>query len=174
MTFRQTEQFTKYIKMVENDKLFTTQDKQYVVHESPEGGNKTIGYGHKLNLIEQQNQQVMGWGLEEIDEQVASIILAQDIQDHANNVSQKVPRWDCRSQREKEMLVAFDFNLGNVFKVFPKFSFAILTRDMDTQRKEYKRYYRDSMGNRKELKRRNRLFYSRYLSPMAVKAWGDE
>jgi len=43
-------------------------------------------------------------------------------------------------QRRKEMLLDFTFNLGGV-SGFPKFKQAVLNNDIETMRKEYKRYY---------------------------------
>lgn len=171
MNLIQTEQFIKFMKAVENESL--AKNGYPVLHDSPEGGSQTLGYGHKLNLVEQSSGMVQGWLIEEIGPTEAEWILAFDIENAARQLARSVPKWDKRTQREKEMLVDMQFNLGNVEKVFPKFYKAVLERDIEGQKKEYKRYFRNEKGNWKELRRRNRLFYSRYLSPMAIKAWGD-
>jgi len=168
----QTEQFIKYMKMCENAGLYAG-DEGKIVHESPEGGLETVGYGHKLNVLEKQTQQIYGWNIAELTREQCDYILALDIESRANSLAQIVPAWDKRSQREKEMLVEFQFNLGNVEKKFPKFYNAVLARDLSTQRAEYKRHYKDPKGNKKELTRRNRLFYARYLSPLAIKGWSE-
>lgn len=169
---QQTEQFFKYMQMVENDKLYATKDQKYVVHRSPEGGLDTVGYGHKLNVLEKGINTIYGWDIDSLTADHCDYILALDLDTFARNLSQKVPVWDKRDLRTKEMLVEFEFNLGNVEQAFPKFYRAVLEKDIETQRKEYKRYYRDSLGHNHELRRRNRLFYARYLSPVAVSAWG--
>jgi len=163
--------FFGYLKGVENSRLATTKDPKYVVHDSPEGGLETIGYGHKLNVLEKSLGRVYRWDIGEIDEEIASAILALDIEKVSAQLSQTVPAWDKRSQRQQEILTDYQFNLGNVAHVFPKFYGAVLRRDIDVQREEYKRYYRDNEGHWRELRERNKLFHSRYLSEIALKGW---
>lgn len=166
----QTEQFFKYMQLVENAELLGGDLKQ-IIHNSPEGGLDTVGYGHKLNVLEKTTNTVYGMNLTNLTREQCDYILALDIDSFANALSQKVPDWKARSQRTQEMLVDYEFNLGSVERYFPKFYRGVLEKDIDTQRKEYKRYYHDSLGHRKELTRRNRHFYSRYLSPIALRGW---
>ena len=167
----QTESFLKYMRMVENDKLAATRDPKYIVHNSPEGGLETVGYGHKLNVLEKQTGQVYGWHIDELTVEQCDYILALDIDQRANALSQTVPSWKKRTLRDQELLVSYQFNLGSVEAAFPKFYASVLSGDIEGQRKEYKRFYRDEKGRWQELRRMNRLCYARYLSPMAIKSW---
>lgn len=166
-----TDKFMEYMMEVENAPLKSTGDKKYVVHRSPEGGLDTVGYGHKLNVLEKTNNQVYGYTIDEIDEPISRIILARDLQRFESSLSKLVPSWTKLPKRSQEMLIDFQFNLGNVIDKFPKFYAAVLRNDIPVQKKEYKRYYTDEEGETRPLKDRNEKFYRRYLSPLAVQAW---
>lgn len=169
----QSEQFFKFMCMVENDKLFKTKEDRFCVHLSPEGGLDTVGYGHKLNVLEKSTDMVYGFRLEDLTEEACRYILTLDLDRVSRTLSKKVGEdtWNNLTQRVREMLVDMEFNLGSVEGKFPKFYRACIAQDIYGQRNEYKRFYRDSLGHIHELRRRNRLFYSRYLSPLAVAAW---
>lgn len=64
-----------------------------------------------------------------------------------------------------------EYNLGDVTKKFPKFTEAVLKGNLEEQRKQYKRYYKDEKGRTKEVKDRNEKFYDRYLSDESLKKW---
>lgn len=168
-----TDSFFDFICSVENAPLKNTKDPKYIVHDSPEGGLKTIGYGHKLNVMEKTLRAVYGMDIDLLSEDQCQHILAVDLSDVQRSLSQTVPAWEKRSLRQQEMLTDFQFNLGSVAGVFPKFYAAVLSRDLDTQRAEYERKYRDSERRWHPLKERNKLFYARYLSPTAVKGWDE-
>jgi len=168
---QQTERFFRYMQRVENDKL-AAGDESTLVHTSPEGGLDTVGYGHKLNVLEKSINTVYGFDLDTLTREQCDYILSMDIEQVASNLAGRVPAWKKRSQRQQEMLVDMQFNVGNVERTFPKFYQAVLKNDIEGQRKEYKRFYTDKMGIKRELKRRNRFFYSRYLSPEALREWG--
>ena len=140
-------------------------------HPSPEGGTDTIGYGHKLSPEEQATGRVHGFPIHEMDEENARKLLRKDVARVKYRLSKKVPGWKDLDRRSKEMLMDFEFNLGDVRK-FPKFYLAVLEGDIGTQRKEYIRKYRDpKTGNLREIKGRNDAFYKRYLSDEALKKW---
>jgi GH24 family phage-related lysozyme (muramidase) len=164
--------FLNYLRRVENAKLFETGEKEYVVHESPEGGLDTVGYGHKLNVLEKQTGQVYGYLIDDIDEETASLILVKDIFRFQDQLNQKERSWKNLTRWQQEMLTDFEFNLGNAEQKFPKFYKAVLRKDIDVMRQEYKRYYTDSESEVHEVRDRNEQFYARYLSPEAVQSWG--
>ena len=62
------------------------------------------------------------------------------------------------------MFIEFAFNLGNGLKQFKKFIKALVNDDWDTAKEEYKRYYRTSSGQLREVKNRNEEFYKYFLS----------
>ena len=165
-----TDSFTRYMESVENPKL-AAGNLDYIVHDSPEGGTQTVGFGHKLNLIEKETRQIHGLYIDELDLEKCRLILDIDLGMTELGLSQKVPMWRKRSNRQKEILLDYEYNLGSVARVFPKFYTAVLRRDIEGQREEYKRHYRDSSGYWRELEDRNKLFYARYLSESALKGF---
>ena len=169
---QQTEQFIRYMKVAENAQLLGG-DLDYLVHRSPEGGLDTCGYGHKLNVLEKSVGQVYGFDLDNLTPEACDYILALDINNCARDLAGSIPVWKGRTLRQQEMLVEFQYNLGSVQRKFPKFTQSVLIKDLNGQRAEYKRHYTAEKGRVVELKRRNRLFYTRYLSPTALKAWGS-
>jgi GH24 family phage-related lysozyme (muramidase) len=154
----------------ENAELLAGEDT--FLHDSPEGGNKTIGFGHKLNVLEKQTRQVYGVQIDEGTLQDAKMILEKDVSERYRQLElrlgAKFKNLDVRSQ---EMLVEMDFNVGTVEKTFPKFTAAVFAGDIEAQRQEYERYYTNDKGLKKPLERRNQMFYDRYLSDEALQAW---
>lgn len=120
-------------------------------YPSPEGGNDTIAYGHKLT-----DEDVRSRRFEHgISEAQAQYLLISDIQQSLERMSIDAIHWNKLSWRQQWLLLDFQFNLGDVFKKFPKFSDAVLRADTRTMLNEYKRYYRDANGKRHEVKDRN-------------------
>lgn len=156
--------FLQYMKIAENAQLFHTGSP--VRHTSPEGGNDTIGYGHKLNVLEDQVGQVYGIRLDELDESACDAILRRDLMIKEDNLRQRWSRakWNSLTEKQQEMMIDFEFNVGHVEKTFPLFTHHMLTNNVDGMRDEYKRYYRDEKKRVKPLEERNRLFYERYLA----------
>ena len=145
---------------------------QYLKAVNPiDDDEATVGYQHRLNVLEKGAQMVYRWPVDDIDKAIADTILALDIEKVSANLSQVVPAWNYRSTRQQEILTDYQLFLGNVEKTYPKFYEAVLTRNIKEQREHYKMYYRDSDGREREHFDRNKLFYSRYLSPVAVKGW---
>ena len=155
-------QFIEYIKCVENGGKAGFQDGTWYPHKSPEGGNDTIGYGHKLLDSEEWMQK--GVSDDEIEKLLIHDIL--NACDGASNVISKYASGDFDSlpQNCKEMFTDFVFNLGaNGLRKFPKFVAAAIDNDTETMHKEYKRYYRNGCGEVKELEHRNSEFYQMFL-----------
>ena len=160
-----SDNFLDYIKKVENGgKAGWNEDRGlWFPHPSPEGGNDTVGYGHKLldNEIEEANKGIP-------DGNVIKMLL-HDI-DFASEAACNVVNsyfnldYDRIDDDGKCMLTDFAYNLGGAgLKKFPKFVNAVYENDLDTMREEYKRYY-SANGVKKELKQRNEQFYMLFLS----------
>ena len=143
------DEFIEYIKLVENGGKDGYESGVWSSHPSPEGGNDTIGYGHKLR----NDEEWMKVGV--LDEHIENLLL-NDILKAARGAEQVVDEFDKISQNCQEMFTDFVFNLGTSgFRSFPKFIKAALTDDKEIKTKEYKRYYRNGYGEIKELEHRN-------------------
>ena len=161
-----SDSFIDYLKKVENGGKvgWNEDDSLWFPHPSPEGGNDTIGYGHKLLDIE-VDQANKGLTDEEVEE-----LLVEDLYEAARDSENILKEYfdanyDELSTNSQEMLVDFAFNLGgHGLRKFPKFVNAIIDDEMDIMRKEYKRYYTAGSGERKELKQRNDEFYTLFLA----------
>lgn len=153
--FTPSESFISYLQQAENaeKKGWNSEKKLWFPHDSPEGGTQTIGYGHKL-----QGKEDFSEGL--TDEQVRDLLL-RDICAAANTCRGTVDNFDNLTQRQREMLVDFAFNLGTL-KSFPKFVAAVIRNDLPTMRREYKRYA--IIGGKKQPLSRNTAFYKHFLS----------
>lgn len=165
--------FLEFVQIVENRELF--ENGTNIVHESPEGGTDTWGFGHKLDLVEQSTRQLKnGTPLEEGTKEDAYHVLIQDLVAAEKRTAHAIgPKFDSLGRREREMLVDYSFNLGNVTRSFPKFTAAILAGDIEGQRKEYQRFFTNAKGNIRPLEERNKLFYDRYLSDEALEKWAN-
>ena len=164
--------FFVYMQIAENAELWKGNESA-MLHDSPEGGTKTLGFGYKLNVLEQQTQQVRGFGIAEYDIERARRLLNLSLVETKHSLAKEFPQhWYKLTQRQQEMLVCMQYNLGSVRAKFPKFTEAVLKDDIETQRREYKRYYMNEKGNWKETEERNRLFFERYLSDEALAHWG--
>jgi GH24 family phage-related lysozyme (muramidase)/GNAT superfamily N-acetyltransferase len=153
--------FIEFIKRLENESKvgYDTKKNLWFPHVSPEGGLKTIGYGHKLR---KENEFKNG-----ISEHEVIKLLNQDLNDAKQKVYDYIKRKYnlvniILNKHQLEMLTELVFNIGSPDK-FPKFIDAVLRKDWNKAKQEYKRSYTDSAGNRKELVKRNNLFYDRYL-----------
>lgn len=164
--------FYNYLMAAENQALLDGQGE--LVHASPEGGNDTVGFGHKLNVLEDQTRQVYGIDIDSMTLDDAKEIMRKDVHNVYENLGKRLGKsWDTLNERGRQMLVDLDYNIkGRVEQKFPNFTKAVLSGDLETQRKEYERSYTDDKGHKKPLTRRNSMFWDRFLAPEAVKAWG--
>lgn len=162
--FTVTPDFVEYLKEVENPDLLSSGEMR---HASPEGGADTVGYGHKLNQMEQMSGQLTsGATISEMTEKDAEEELKRDIRVAAYLSSSLLgQKWNTLPHYNKEVIVAFVFNLGpKFFFTYPKFLEAVLTDNRKVMAEEYERNYRDPItGKMIPLTERNRLFYERYL-----------
>ena len=165
------DRFTNYIERVEGFK--TGKGKTPFRYESPEGGLDTVGIGHKLTQDEIDSNSVYNFDLDTLTKEQAKEIFRRDLIKYERMLESDLETnhkkygmgqpidYDTLNQKQKEMLLDFTFNLGSL-KGFPKFTEAVLKGDMDTARKEYKRYYKEN-GKNKEVKDRNEQFFETYL-----------
>lgn len=158
MTF--SKDFIQYIKSVENAGKVGFKNGKWYPHESPEGGWPTIGYGHKI-----KNQTELDRLRKGISEGEVERLLVSDLQLARSQVKSDIKQmFDVQvllDQTQEEILIDYAFNLGNI-RGYPKFVKAVLNKDWETAKKEYKRTFKDASGKRQELGR-NKAFASRYL-----------
>jgi len=155
--------FTDYMKEVENAPLW--KNAGALRHSSPEGGNDTVGFGHKMTDAEVTSGKIYGIDVATMTRDDANTILAVDLLKHKNRIKRQHPKeWEMLSIREKQMLIDFDFNLRGGVKSFPKFKQAVFNNDIPTQRKEYVRKYKNAEGKMVPIGERNRIFYKEFLS----------
>jgi len=145
---------------------FVKQQEGFKPNIYKDGDRQAIGYGHNLSPEETETQTVYGYDISgPITQEVASDILRKDLAAKKNTLTSRFNNkydisFDSLPQKSQEMLLDFEFNLGNVVEKFPKFTQAIIDGDMEKAKKEYKRYY----GAKKiPLRKRNRDFYNTYL-----------
>ena len=160
-----SDEFLEYIKLAENEPLLKKGTN--AVHRSPEGGNDTIGYGHKLTDAEKKAGKVYGIPLKNINAENAEKILMMDLMKRDKALSARLGKqYEGLDQKQKEMLLDFEFNVGNVEKQFPNFTNAVISGDMEGALKEAKRYYIPKGAKQPvELTRRNQLFEQTFFSP---------
>tara|TARA_R110000782_G_scaffold51082_1_gene110336 strand:- start:1763 stop:2254 length:492 start_codon:yes stop_codon:yes gene_type:complete len=158
--------FIEYLKKVENGGKtgWSNDDQLWYSHASPEGGNDTIGYGHKL-LNSELEQSAKGLTDNEIDD-----LLLEDLHT-ASNVAYTVlsqhfnANFDDLCVNSQEMLIDFAYNLGgNGLRKFPKFVNAVIDDNIEVMSQEYKRYYTSGNGVKKELEQRNKEFQTLFLA----------
>jgi GH24 family phage-related lysozyme (muramidase) len=158
--------FIEYLKKVENGGKtgWSNDDQLWYSHSSPEGGNDTIGYGHKL-LNSELEQAAKGLTDNEIDD-----LLLEDLHT-ASNVAYTVlsqhfnANFDDLCVNSQEMLIDFAYNLGgNGLRKFPKFVNAVIDDNIEVMSQEYKRYYTSGNGVKKELEQRNKEFQTLFLA----------
>tara|TARA_R100001015_G_C4620858_1_gene177922 strand:- start:102 stop:1769 length:1668 start_codon:yes stop_codon:yes gene_type:complete len=152
------EDFVNYMKKIENAQLLAG-DTSMLQHDSAEGGNKTIAYGHKLTDAEVKSGKVYGFDIANLTTDQANEILKLDLSKAYKQLTDKFGREFLNlDDRRKQMLVDMQFNLGSL-NAFPKFTTAVFAGDESTMMKEYKRSFKDpESGEMKPLKGRNTDF----------------
>lgn len=154
-------EFINYIKKVENGARIGFKNGKFMPTIDPGGGKPCIGYGH--NIVKGEEKLLKG-----ISEKQAEDLLIQDLLKARKQVHDDIKgmfggaRINMSSQQE-QMLIDFAFNLGTI-KGYPKFVRAVLNKDWDTVKQEFKRTYKDASGKRKELTQRNSEFSRKFLS----------
>lgn len=150
-------EFIEYVKLVENGGKAGFDGETWFPHASPEGGNDTIAYGHKLK----NDESWMKVGISDMD---AENLLIADLQIAAEGASNVISEFgssdfDALCQNCQEIFTDFVFNLGSGgLRKFPKFVTGTLDHDTEIMHQEYKRFYRNGYGELKELEYRNAEF----------------
>lgn len=148
------------------------------LHESPEGGNPTVGFGHKLTDEEVKSGQVYGFDIYNMTPEQARQVMMIDLGKAEEGLKRELgDDFNTLDQTRKEMLLDFQYNLGSAKKKFPTFTQAVIDNDVETMNKEYKRGY--YVGPRKpenfrELRKRNNAFAVTFLpTAEGVEAFED-
>lgn len=150
-TVQSKESFIDYMKRVENAGRvgYDAKKRLWFPHKSVEGGSDTIAYGHKIQPGEDFSKG--------ITDQQAVELLKKDIET-AKSIVYKELKNRKLTPKQEEMFVDFVFNMGTLRK-FPKFTQAVLKNDVESMKKQFKRFVGD-----KELKGRNTSFLKRFLT----------
>lgn len=146
---------------------FVKDQEGFKAEKYKDGNKNAVGYGHNLTPEEAKTNTVYGHDVSKpITEEVAEDILAKDLASKRKSLNSAIKKkYKGKSLNDlplksQEMLIDFQFNLGDAIGKFPKFTEAVVNGDMKTAKKEYKRYF----GNKKiPLTRRNKAFYNTYL-----------
>jgi len=153
-----SEGFLNYVKSAENDQLFKTGTG--MIQESPEGGNDTVGYGHKLTDEEIASGKVYGYNINNLNKNQANTILIRDLEEKNKILNNKLgTAYTDLDPKRKQMLLDIQFNVRDGIDSFPKFTEAVLNNDTDTMKKQYKRYFKNKQDKYVELAR-NKQFSS--------------
>ena len=122
---------------------------KWIGNAAPEQGGK-IDYGPGLKLP----YKAGGYTQAEIDQALTNKI--HDIEATLRkNVASLGKNYDTLCEAQKMLLVDYSYNTGNAFGVFPKMSRAIVNVDIQAMNAEYKRYWVDQSGQRREVLGRN-------------------
>ena len=150
-------------------------------HDSPEGGLDTVGFGHKLTEQEDASGEIYGLPIDELTWDQADAILRMDMYQKFSELADVLEKdYDTDisslSQRQKAMLLDYQYNLRGGVNSFPNFTRAVLSGDEAAQKKEMTRYYYE--GDDKERLNpkplaRNRAFYNAFMSDKAKKFYGE-
>jgi len=151
-----SEDFYEYLRTVEAG----SNRGPFKAGPGPAQGERQIGYGHQVGPMTPT----------EISGEEADRMLRSDAAIAASDAKWAVgeERWAKLPRQDQEKLIDFAFNLGPTFSAeFPKFTKAVLEGDVETQQREYQRYYTDQEGRQVPLRDRNRRFFDRYYGPRA-------
>jgi hypothetical protein len=166
-----SKRFIGYLQKVEG--LKTDTGKTPFRYKSAEGGNDTVGIGHKLTDAEVKSGKVYGYDLKTLTKEQAQDILQKDLAKTksvlSKNLTNKYKKsFEDLTPKQQEMLLDLQFNVkdsgkGGGILEFPKFTEALLKNDLETMRKEYKRYYTDPETKKNVSLGRNKDFFNTYL-----------
>ena len=161
--------FIDYMKFVENGirSGYDKNKKLWFPHKSVEGGLDTIAYGHKLKKGENFSSGITERDAIKLllsDLRTAESVSKRDIKSIYTSAKKdgKLKSsarfdYDQLSVKEKQMCLDFAYNLGSLRK-FPTFFTALLNKDIDTMKREYKRYF-----DKTPLVQRNDKFFDMFL-----------
>lgn len=170
------EDFLNYMLEQENAPLLKGKTSK-LLHDSPEGGTKTFGFGHKLTAEEQRTGKINGKFIKHMTRDDAIALFKEDLAKASERAKAKLATgvksdkygvvkadWDKLTDRQKAMLVDFEFNVKNGIKAFPSFTYGVVNNNQDIMREEYKRSFTDAKGKTRELAR-NKAFADLFFAP---------
>lgn len=170
------EDFINYMLEQENAPLLKGKTSK-LLHDSPEGGTKTFGFGHKLTAEEQRTGKINGKPIKQMTRDDAIALFREDLAKASERAKAKLASgvksdkygivkadWDKLTDRQKAMLVDFEFNVKNGIKAFPAFTYGVVNNNQDIMREEYKRSFTDAKGRTRELAR-NKAFADLFFAP---------
>lgn len=148
--------FIQEVKDAENSVMSGWKNNKFYPYVSPEGGTDTIGYGHKL-LDKEVRSGKFRSGLTESE---ATALLLKDLRHSEDRLRRHLKdkfnvKYDQLYLNQKQILLDFTFNIGNVTTKFPKFVQHVLDNNKAGMLKEYKRKYRDAKGVMRPISDRN-------------------
>ncbi len=160
-------EFINYIKKVENSELLGG-DKNNIIHPSAEGGNDTLGFGHKLTDEEKETGKVYEYDIDNLNEKKLDDILIRDLEKAELELLNNYPEeYTSLDKTKKQMLIDFQFNGGaGMVDKFKNFRDGLFTGNTDKIKKEYKRGYTDKNKNFKELVERNKEFANFFFNKL--------
>ena len=178
------EDFINYMLQQENGALLAG-DTSKLLHDSPEGGTKTFGFGHKLTAEEQRTGKIKGKPIKQMTRDDAIALFREDLAKAAERAKVKLANgvksdkygvakadWNQLSERQKAMLTDFEFNVKDGIKKFPAFTYGVITNNQDIMRQEYERSFTNAKGRTLPLGPRNRAFADLFFAP-AIQAADD-
>ncbi len=136
------------LKSLENSVKKGFKDGRWYPHVSLEGGEKTIAYGHKLKKGEDFSKG--------LSQEEAEALMLKDYTAKKSSAQKHVDKefgkgtFENLDPRKQILLTDYQYNVG--LTKFPILTEAVVTDDIDTALKEYKRYY----DNKKPLVGRNK------------------
>jgi len=148
--------FIKEVKEAENSVNAGWRNNKFYPYPSVEGGTATIGYGHKLTNSESRTGKFSS-GLTKSE---ATALLLKDLRDSEDRLKRHLRLkygvdYNTLKLNQKEILLDFTFNIGNVTTKFPKFTQHVLNKNKAGMIKEYERKYKDKKGRVYPLQDRN-------------------
>jgi GH24 family phage-related lysozyme (muramidase) len=148
--------FIQEVKEAENSVKAGWRGNKFYPYPSPEGGTATIGYGHKLTTSESKSGKYSS-GLTEAE---ATALLFKDLRTSEDRLKRHLRLkysvdYNTLKLNQKQILLDFTFNIGNVTTKFPKFTQHVLNKDKAGMIKEHERKYKDKKGRYHRLQDRN-------------------
>ncbi len=148
--------FIQEVKDAENSVMSGWRGNKFYPYASPEGGTDTIGYGHKLTSSEAKSGKFKS-GLTKAE---ATALLLKDLRDSEDRLRRHLKgkfnvNYDQLEIKQKQILLDFTFNIGNVTAKFPKFTRHVLNKNKAGMLDEYERTYTDEKGVSRPIKDRN-------------------
>ena len=166
--------FIDYLMVEENGGQVGYDEKKqlWFPHDSPEGGNPTIAYGHKLT-----DEEVSAGTYDKgITMSESRRLLNSDVDKHRTEAKEMFGEegWNELTTREQNMVTEFAFNVqpkvdkktGKVtpgLMTFPRLFGAMAMRDTEGMERQYKRTFFDEKSGRRRGLARNKGFKKLFL-----------